>query len=201
MPSYMLLLVSSAAAIALPTEPEAIVAPKDWFSAIDLSGVSPERSAKTTFEISIDEDGRAVGCEIVLRSGVEAIDKRVCIAVVAKATFVPARDASGDAAPSVIRKRVAWLSTETGNAQWFEEPDYVVEATSVSGRSEPVVSVALSYRESGEIGACHVLKSSSDASLDERACDVARARHPDYPVITIAGDRTPVLRFLNIGFA
>jgi hypothetical protein len=88
----------------------------------------------------------------------------------------------------------------SGQSQWFEAPDYVLEVPTLPRRARKFVSLAVAYRANGEIEACHVTKSSNDASLDEQACGYALANHATYPVVCIACDCTPVLRFLNVGF-
>lgn len=196
--AYALLFMSAAAALAMPTKPKPLVAPEQWFEASNFSGV--ERAATTTFDISIDGEGRAFGCKVVVRSGVDSIDRRVCEAVIAKAKFRPAKDVLGNAVPSVIRERLVWKPTASGYSEWFEAPDYVIESPALSRRSKKFASVAVAYRANGEIEACHVLKSTKDVALDERACSFVRMTHASDPFITIAGERTPVIMFLNIGF-
>lgn len=196
--AYALLFMSAAAALALPTKPKPIVAPEQWFEANNFSGV--ERTATTTFDILIDDKGRAIRCEVVVRSGVDSIDGRVCQAVIAKAKFNPAKDALGNAVPSVIRERLVWKPTASGSSEWFEAPDYVIEAPTLSRKSKKFASVAVAYRANGEIEACHIVKSTKDVSLDGKACSFVRLTHASYPVIALTGERTPVLRFLNVGF-
>lgn len=123
---HVILLVGAAASTALPAKPKAIISPERWFSTIDLAEAAGGKSTTTTFDVSIDDEGRAVGCEIVIRSGVEAIDKRLCLAVVAKARFSPAKDIAGNRVPAVIRERLVWKPMGPGQSQWFEAPDYVI---------------------------------------------------------------------------
>jgi outer membrane biosynthesis protein TonB len=197
---YALLFLASTAVTGLPTKPMATVAPETWFPASVLSKAEQTRATSTTFDIAIDNEGRVVGCEIIVRSGVDAIDKRVCLAVVAKAKFKPAKDVQGNAVPSVIRERLIWRPTSTGESSWFEAPDYVMEEPSLRRKAKKFASVALSYRASGEIEACHVIVSTSDVRLDEKACDLVRRNHAAYPVTQIVAEWTPALRFLNVGF-
>lgn len=198
--AYALLLVGATAATALPSKPKPIVSPERWFSTINLAEAAGTKSTMTTFDVSIDDEGRAVGCEIVIRSGAEAIDKRLCLAVVAKARFWPARDVAGNRVPAVIRERLVWKPMGPGQSGWFQAPDYVIEVPTLPRRAKKFASLAVAYRANGEIEACHVIKSSDDVSLDEQACSYAVTNHATYPVVCIACDRTPVLRFLNFGF-
>jgi hypothetical protein len=196
--AYAVLFMSAAAALALPTKPKPIVAPEQWLGAANFSGV--ERTATTTFDIVIDVEGRAFACTTIVRSGVDSIDRRVCEAVIDNAKFRPAKDALGNAVPSVIRERLVWKPTGSGYSEWFEAPDYVIEAPTVSRKSKKFASVAVAYRANGEIEACHIVKSTKDVSLDGKACSFVRLTHASSPVLRIAGERTPVIRFLNVGF-
>jgi hypothetical protein len=123
--------------------------------------------------------------------------------VLKKAKFKPALDAQGNPVPAVIRERLIWKPSDSdcrGGSRWFEAPDYIIEETSLPRKGKKFASVALSYRASGEIEACHVIVSTSDVRLDEKACDLVRRNHAAYPVTQIVGEWTAALRFLNVGF-
>lgn len=149
------ILLLGAASTALLTKPEAIVSPERWFSTIDLAEAAGAKSSSTTFDVSVDGEGRAVGCEIVIRSGVETIDKRLCLAVVAEARFSPAKNVAGSRVPSVIRERLVWKPMGPGQSRWFEASDYVIEVPTLPRRAEKLVFLAVAYRANGDIEACH----------------------------------------------
>lgn len=201
--TYAFLFLAAAAPMALPSKlkaPKATVSPELWFSRIDLAKAAGANSTMTTFDVSIDDEGRAVGCEIVRRSGVEAIDRRICLAVVAKARFSPAKDVAGNRVAAVIRERLIWKPNGPGQSGWYKAPDYVIQVPTLPRRAKKFVSLAVAYRANGEIEACHITKSSNDASLDKQACSYAVAKHTTYPLVCVACEPTPVLRFLSVGF-
>jgi hypothetical protein len=187
----------------LPTKPQAIVSPASWFSAQSLSTAEQSKVTSTTFDILINASGQATWCGIIVRSGVDAVDNRVCATVMKKAKFKPALDAQGNPVPAVIRERLIWKpsgSQRGGGSKWFEAPDYIIEEASLPRKGKKFASVALAYRANGEIEACHVIVSTSDVRLDEKACDLVRRNHAAHPVTQIVGEWTPALRFLNVGF-
>jgi TonB family protein len=62
----------------------------------------------TTFLLTVDAKGAATNCRIVDSSGFPSLDQRTCTLLLARSTFSPARDGSGQAVAGFYINRVRW---------------------------------------------------------------------------------------------
>ena len=61
------------------------------------------------FELDVSPAGRVVHCRVIQSSGSALIDAATCRIMVARARYIPARNADGSAASDTV----------TGNIRWF----------------------------------------------------------------------------------
>jgi len=61
------------------------------------------------FRLSVDEQGKVGGCEIVQSSGSSAIDETACSSMQRQAQFRPAIDSDGNAVASTYQRRIVFL--------------------------------------------------------------------------------------------
>jgi hypothetical protein len=59
--------------------------------------------------LTINAEGRVSGCTIATSSGEPLLDLQSCRLLTARARYHPARDAAGQAVPTIASKRVRWL--------------------------------------------------------------------------------------------
>jgi len=64
------------------------------------------------FRLAIDASGKATGCEIVHSSGHPGLDSATCDKLMRRASFDPARDASGDRVSGFYTGTVRWVIPE-----------------------------------------------------------------------------------------
>lgn len=82
---------------------------QSWVTQADYSPDEYERrEGATVVELGVDAEGRLTDCWIEETSGSGLLDHAACDAIEKRARFRPARDASGHAIASLVRKRVSW---------------------------------------------------------------------------------------------
>lgn len=149
---------------------EAKRSPATWILPSDLPAIRGD-FAVTTFDLTIDEAGHPVRCDVIISSKSAELDSAVCAAVVKRARFTPARGADGSAALYVRRDRVIWIPNAYGSNSWSNEPDIVVSTPTLKKRHRLVAEVLLQMGNDGSISNCLVARSSKDETLDKLACD------------------------------
>ena len=81
------------------------------FSSDDYPAEALDRRQEgaTQFLLLIDDKGKVAGCQVLLASGVPALDAMGCIAIQKRARFTPARDSKGKPVRSmVVTPKVKW---------------------------------------------------------------------------------------------
>ena len=187
------------ASLTLPAKPEPKGNHSGWVQAADLPEID-NRSATTTFDLTLDPSGQAIHCAVIVASGSVQLDRAVCVALLKRARFKPAVDAAGLPIASVFRDRVVWRPEASGPNYWFKGADILVSTPIIERRSKKLAEILLTVSETGLIENCSVTKSVGNPSLDELACSVAK-RENLLPAITDA-QGTPVrgIRSLYVGF-
>ena len=188
-----------AIAAAEPQKADPKMDPAKWVRARDLPAISSD-AAVTTFDLTIDEKGKPVGCAIIVSSGRDDLDQAVCSAVLKRARFTPASDENGVKLYSVRRDRVIWMpNVRKGNSS-YDAADLVVTSPELQPVAENLVEVLLLMSENGDTSQCIVTKSSGAMKLDELACDAATNPQIALPVTDRAGQKVAGIRSLFVTF-
>ena len=197
----MLAFVAMAAAIAaaLPAKAEPRGNPTKWVRAADLPEIGAG-AAVTTFDLALDDAGRAAGCAVVVPSGSDEVDAAVCTALVRRARFKPAKDRSGSPLPSVFRGRVAWQPNAGGPNRWLEDADLVVSTPIISKEIKKLAEVVLVTDPSGGVEDCVVAQSVGNEALERLACSAAKKPAVSPAVSDAQGRPVRGIRAFYVGF-
>lgn len=195
------LLVAVAVSTGVPIKAEPTVSPAKWVVHSDIPKSEWSRSASTTFDLVIDKTGKPVKCDIVTPSGSDLLDKTVCVSVMKRARFDPAKDVSGTPIISVWRDRVVWRPKGAGYNRWYDAPDIVAQTETLTGKKTKMTTVIVAIDGAGQVEQCFVAKSSKDKALDERACNIARKPEISQAIRDEVGAVTPGIRSFFVGFA
>jgi protein TonB len=84
--------------------PGSWVTPEDYPS----SDLRAENQGTTSFELSVNGDGRATDCKVTNSSGFSSLDQRACQMLMRRARFRPQLDGNGNPMPFTYRNRVRW---------------------------------------------------------------------------------------------
>jgi protein TonB len=100
--------------LALANEPvhmRVVSDPATWVSSADYPPVLAKAgvSGITEFKLTVDATGTVTGCEIVVSSGVSALDTQTCELMSIRARFLPGRDAQGEPAGGTYRAKFRWV--------------------------------------------------------------------------------------------
>lgn len=173
--------------------------PAKWVRAGDLPAISAD-AAVTTFDLTIDEKGKPVGCAIIVSSGRDDLDSSVCRAVTKRARFKPASDESGSNVFSVRRDRVIWMPEARGYNKSYDAADLVVTSPEQLSSAEILVEVLLMVAGTGETSKCLVTKSSGASKFDELACEAATKPQVALPITDGSGQKVAGIRSLFVTF-
>jgi hypothetical protein len=188
-----------AIAAAAPVKADPKDDPAKWVRASDLPKIS-DNAAVTTFDLTIDQTGKSVGCEIIVGSGRGDLDEAVCRAVLKRARFRPALDASGSTIHSVRRDRVIWKPNVRSGNKSYDSADLVVNTPEQLPRADILAEVLLVMTESGDPSECIIATSSGAKTLDEIACKAATDPKIASPVTDAAGQNVAGIRSLFVTF-
>lgn len=85
--------------------------PAQWVSTNDypLRALREGAQGRAVFRLTVSRFGFPAKCEIIESAGNQYLDAATCKMVMRRATFYPARDASGDAVEGTYSKAVAWM--------------------------------------------------------------------------------------------
>lgn len=192
-------LFAAIAGVPHPIKAEPIGNPANWVRAADLPKIDG-RTATTTFDLTIDQTGRAVHCAVIIASGSDRLDTAVCGALMKRARFKPAQDVDGAAVPSVYRDRVVWLSDAYSGNRWFKSPDIVVSTPAISGHLKNIAEIIVVVDKIGEINNCFVTDSIRNETLDELACRAGKDPMISLPVMDPHGSPLRGVRSFYVGF-
>lgn len=195
----VLALLAAATVAGIPVQARHTVSPARWVLPSDFPA-SESKGAVTTFDLTIDEAGRPAKCVIITPSVSEKVDSLVCTAVMKRARFRPARDASGLPVPSVRRDRVVWNPQGAGRNRWFDDADFIVSTPIVSGSKTKTARVIEVMNETGQVAECHVADSSRVEALDQLACSVVRPPEYSAPITNAQGTTVRGIRSFIVGF-
>ena len=84
--------------------------PASWVTNDDYPAKALQKGLFGTVEVAfaVDATGRATGCTVVKSSGSTILDEVTCTAMMPRAKFEPARDASGKVIAGTSPRRVQW---------------------------------------------------------------------------------------------
>lgn len=107
-PMAVALAMQAAPAVASPPAP--VVSLGSLFSEEDYPAeiLRREIGGEVGFRLSIDAEGRPTACTTVSSSGDVALDQHTCALLMERATFRPARSASGEPTEGVFSSRMIW---------------------------------------------------------------------------------------------
>lgn len=193
------ILATLAMAAVEPGKAEPKSDPATWVQARDLPRID-ENAAVTTFDLTVDKSGNPVRCTIIIESGANDLDTAVCEAVMKRARFRPATDIDGLPVYYVRRDRVVWLPQAAGRNRSYDGADVVIASPEVSGKTDRLAEVLLSFDEDGSVSKCSISDTSGKEDLDQLACRVASDQQVALPITDATGERVLGLRSLFIAF-
>lgn len=193
------IVVASAVAMSPLAKPEPKRSPASWVLRSDLPAIDGS-VAVTTFDLTIDEVGQPLRCDLIVPSSNAQLDNAVCAALMKRARFKPARGPNGSPVPAVRRDRVVWKPNAYGNNRWYDAPDIVVSTPVLEKEHKEVAEVLLAVEKDGSISNCVVSRSSEDNDLDRLACDIVRTSNVVKPILGRDNAPQAGLRSFFIGF-
>ncbi len=126
--------------------------PASWITHDDYPAEALTKNLAGTVELAfaVDPAGRATGCSIVISSGSTILDDAACNAMIPRARFEPARDASGKAVAGTSPRRVRWTLPSTVASPAPAHSFALIEQLTFDGDGK---IVGCTGRASGDIGA------------------------------------------------
>lgn len=196
----------AAAASNGPIAAEAIGNPaRGWVRSTDIPVSEWKQGSTTGFDLTIDQMGRTVRCEITRPSGSAKLDTLICELVMKRARFLPARDASGKTVPSVMRNHIRWRPNRFGKSYIFDEADIVISTQrplgQKSSKRKPLLVELVQVQDaSGTIEACRDLRKQASPELIQLACETAQRPDIAIPVKDASGAPVRGIRSYLVGF-
>ncbi len=86
------------------------VDPTAWITADDypLEALRNNQEGTVRLAIAVDKSGKAVGCIVEVSSGASSLDEAGCTALMARASFRPARTGRGKAVAGIWKRSINW---------------------------------------------------------------------------------------------
>jgi len=150
--------------------------PARWVLAEDLAGIGAPKGV-TGFDLTIARSGAPVSCQITTASASRELDRRVCAALLQRARFGAARDASGSSVPGVWSDRVVWEPQGAGENYYKKPPPNLVlgsAAIGPGGREERVDLVGV-VGPDGTLESCEIFKAPKRSLAAAEACPAISA--------------------------
>lgn len=96
---------------ASPTAPVPQGTPGEWVTPGDypIPALRLQMTGTSWFVLAVDTNGKATRCEITESSGFDILDEAACKVLMARASFLPARDSAGKAEAASYRNRIRWM--------------------------------------------------------------------------------------------
>lgn len=90
--------------------PVPAVDPAAWILADDYpaEALRNDQEGKVSLTLKVDKSGKATACRVEVSSGVQALDDAGCAALMARASFRPARNARGQAVAGQWSRNINW---------------------------------------------------------------------------------------------
>ena len=105
----------------LPVKAEPKGNPARWFTSSDIPPSELDRSRTTSYDLTIDENGKPIGCVTTNPSGSEIFDTTICNILMKRAHYKPAKDGSGNAMASIERGHFNWRPEGSGENRYSED--------------------------------------------------------------------------------
>jgi len=175
--------------------------PLPWFTVDDYPTKAFEREWQgvTSFDVIVDQSGKAADCKITKSSGYEMLDRQACWVAMKRAQFTPASGANGERTYGVYRSQVVWARPDRdgGGLQRDLGPDLEVTVSQLPAGSQGPIAVKLAYfvDAQGNASACTALPGSNadPATIVEAACKALLQQAGHQPV-TAMGTTVPAVR-------
>jgi protein TonB len=159
-----------------------------------------------TIRLQVGENGRVVGCEILVSSGNSSLDSTSCSLAVRRFRFVPAVDSSGQPTSGEVVRTVSWALPPPPTLPLAPPPlaarpdgppspvgpppvaarSPVLRSGSISNQDYPAsairagaqgaVTMRVAVKEDGQVDGCTILASSGNRALDGTTCGLAISR-------------------------
>ena len=179
--------------------------PDAIFRVDDYPAAAKRRDAPVRIALTmlVGPDGRAVGCEVAVSTGLPGEDDRICALVRRRARFTPARDEAG--APIAGERNLVgtWWDQEAGRPVWPPlEPHVTLTVASLpDGEREARATVVRVIAPDGHVERCAVASSSGVPALDRAACGLLATHLPPRPIRDAAGASLRSRRAVRVAFA
>ncbi|WP_380779271.1 energy transducer TonB [Sphingomonas sp. R86520] len=158
------------------------------------------RNAQTgivTAAVSVAEDGRVTGCDVVESSHFASLDSATCGAIRRRGRFAPATDDTGRSIKGVYYRAVSW-------GVGADQPRTIMDLTLMTqnippGYANPAMLQAV-FGPSGHIVRCKIENSTGNTGADSVACRQAIATIAIAPPITRNGSTPLAVRSVIVTF-
>lgn len=151
----------------------------------------------TRIELTIDENGEPIHCNIVSASDAKGFDNRLCAVPMRHAHFKPARDENGQLVTGVFSTDLTTGAPLGRGAPWA---DYTLTVSAMPARHAATVARVMTDA-AGHVESCVVETSSGSAPLDEAACRYTRATLALAAPFDRYGRPVRAMRLVTIGFS
>ena len=179
--------------------------PDAIFRVDDYPAAAKRRDApvRIVMTMLVGPDGRAVGCEVAVSTGLPGEDDRICALARRRARFTPARDDSG--APIAGEKVLAgsWFDQQAGRPVWPPTAPHLTltVASLPDGKHVATLALVRVVAPDGRVERCCVASSSGVPALDRAACGLLATHLPPRPIRDAAGAPLRSRRAVRVAFA
>jgi TonB family protein len=183
--------------------------PGSWVTQNDypMSSIREEASGIAAFTLDISKEGTVSNCKINTSTGDPNLDEATCSNIIMRARFYPATDAQSRPIAGTYSNRVRWVLPDTLGFPASNVVRQEVFPRSPSLRSYgwnyPALSdyptkaelerrsgisyLDLTIDSAGLVSDCKVTVTSGHVDLDQKSCEIARARARYSPALDIQG--------------
>ena len=164
---------------------------RDGLGRLDTPGVR--------IEMTVDENGDPVSCNIIASSGTKALDDIFCLVPMRRAHFKPARDENGQPITSVFSTNFySRFDQHSHGPAWT---DYTLTVSKLPAIPHPVTVVRIVTDAAGHVESCTLETPSGADQLDRLACSYTRSNVVLAAPLDRNGRAVRALRLTSIGFA
>jgi hypothetical protein len=194
------LLLTLAALAAVATEPQPQGNQAQWIRSSDFPLSVWSHATLTSYDLTLDTEGRPIRCEITHSSGSAKIDTVICSSLMRRAHYKPALDANGLAVPAVVRDQVVWNPQGSGGNDVADMPDIIVQLDRSMLKKASSLTVVEVIAPSGTIKSCVAENGGSDDDLAKAACDIIARPQIATQVRDASGTPVRGVRAFDVGF-
>ncbi|TFU05829.1 TonB family protein [Polymorphobacter arshaanensis] len=195
-----------AATLQAPQPKGALYNPRDY----PQSAMRNDEMGVARIRVTVSPKGKPIDCAVIYSSDTESLDKASCAVMLARGSYTPAQDATGQPLYGVVRRLVSWsFGLSSANHRAFEERnqpsdiDIIVTVTALpAGLVAPVAVIAdVLVTPTGQIADCNADAGGAvPVELAQLACVQAKALSHAMPAVDPTGVAVMSVQQIKLAF-